>query len=151
VESLKRGATDYVLKTNLARLAPCIHRALEEVEEKKKRREAEERLRLLNADLERRVIERTVKLTEKNRLLEEELLIARELQLAMLPQRFPSVPADAAPENSALRFLTFYRPAGTVSGDFFDVVQISDMSVGLLLCDVMGHDVRAALVTGMPR
>ena len=33
-----------------------------------------------------------------------------------------------------------------VSGDFFDVFDISDEKAGLFICDVMGHGVRAALV-----
>lgn len=45
IESLKCGATDYVLKTNLGRLAPAIRRAIHESEERAARRQAEERLR----------------------------------------------------------------------------------------------------------
>lgn len=41
VESIKKGATDYVLKDRLYRLAPVVHRALEEADESMKRKEAE--------------------------------------------------------------------------------------------------------------
>ena len=34
----------------------------------------------------------------------------------------------------------------SVSGDFFEVLKLSDTSVGVFICDVMGHGVRAALV-----
>ena len=44
VESLRRGATDYVLKTNLARLAPALTRAIEEAGAKSARRKAELRI-----------------------------------------------------------------------------------------------------------
>ena len=44
IESLKRGATDYVLKTNPARLAPAIKRALDEAKERTARRKAEEEI-----------------------------------------------------------------------------------------------------------
>ena len=44
VESLRRGATDYVLKTNLARLAPALTRAIEEAGAKRARRKAELRI-----------------------------------------------------------------------------------------------------------
>ena len=37
-----------------------------------------------------------------------------------------------------------------ISGDFFDVFDISGDKVGLFICDVMGHGVRAALVAGTP-
>ncbi len=51
VESLKAGATDYVLKDRLARLVPAIRRALKEAEERARRREAEEQLEQSNKDL----------------------------------------------------------------------------------------------------
>ena len=95
--------------------------------------------------------ERTQQLEKKNLQIEEEMKMARELQLAMLPQKFPSVPPHRPPHESALKFFSFFLPSGTVSGDFFDVVALSDTSVGVFICDVMGHDVRAALVTAMIR
>jgi len=65
----------------------------------------------------------------------------------MLPQEFPVI---ASPDGGeALKFYSYYMPGGAVSGDFFDVIQLSDTSVGVFICDVMGHDVRAALVTAM--
>ncbi len=45
IESLKRGATDYVLKDRLSRLIPAVRRALGEVAEQKRRQEVESRLR----------------------------------------------------------------------------------------------------------
>ncbi|MBI4194056.1 MAG: EAL domain-containing protein [Betaproteobacteria bacterium] len=42
IETLKRGATDYILKTNLRRLAPAVRRAMEEVEGRAAQRRAEE-------------------------------------------------------------------------------------------------------------
>ncbi|HUG12678.1 MAG TPA: response regulator [Opitutaceae bacterium] len=42
VESLRSGATDYVLKDNLARLEPAVSRALRDAEEQRRRRVAEE-------------------------------------------------------------------------------------------------------------
>lgn len=42
IETLKKGATDYVLKDRLARLVPAVHRALSEFDEKAKRKKAEE-------------------------------------------------------------------------------------------------------------
>jgi diguanylate cyclase (GGDEF)-like protein len=44
IQTLKRGAVDYVLKTNLARLAPAVRRALEDLEQRQARRAAEERV-----------------------------------------------------------------------------------------------------------
>jgi len=42
IETLKEGATDYVLKDRLSRLVPAVHRALSEFDEKAKRKKAEE-------------------------------------------------------------------------------------------------------------
>jgi formate hydrogenlyase transcriptional activator len=44
-EALKTGATDYVLKTRLSRLAPSVRRALREADERAERKRAEEALR----------------------------------------------------------------------------------------------------------
>jgi PAS domain S-box-containing protein len=45
IESLKAGATDYVIKSHLARLSPVVARALRERDEQRQRREAEARYR----------------------------------------------------------------------------------------------------------
>jgi sigma-B regulation protein RsbU (phosphoserine phosphatase) len=94
--------------------------------------------------------ERTAQLQQKNRQIEEELSMARELQLAMLPQKGP-VLEIGADGSSAVEFFNVFLPSGAVSGDFYDMIQLSDTAVGLFVCDVMGHDVRAALVTAMLR
>ncbi|MFH1227621.1 MAG: response regulator [Planctomycetota bacterium] len=46
VESLKHGATDYVLKTNLNKLVPAVHRALNEAKERVERKKAEVALKM---------------------------------------------------------------------------------------------------------
>jgi sigma-B regulation protein RsbU (phosphoserine phosphatase) len=94
---------------------------------------------------------RTRELEKKNNQIAEELKMARELQLAMLPQEFPCVPQGCAAAESDLGFCSFYYPSGAVSGDFFNVMSLSDHRVGVFICDVMGHDVRAALVTALVR
>jgi sigma-B regulation protein RsbU (phosphoserine phosphatase) len=102
-------------------------------------------------EAEQKLAEYTRQLEQKNKQTVEELKMARELQLAMLPHEFPCVPRHKPREESALEFFSFFFPMGAVSGDFFDVVPLSDTAVGLFICDVMGHDVRAALVTAMMR
>jgi signal transduction histidine kinase/DNA-binding response OmpR family regulator len=47
IETLKSGATDYVLKDRRERLVPSIHRALREAEERAERKRAEDALRFL--------------------------------------------------------------------------------------------------------
>jgi len=43
IDSLKRGATDYVLKERLSRLVPAVHRAMQEVKERVERKLAEKK------------------------------------------------------------------------------------------------------------
>jgi len=112
---------------------------------------AQAELLALNAHLETKVEERTRELRAKNQQMEEELQMARELQIALLPQKFPTVPADVPAQDSALRFLSLYFPTGDVSGDFFNVFPIGEKEVGIFICDVMGHGVRSALITSMIR
>jgi sigma-B regulation protein RsbU (phosphoserine phosphatase) len=100
---------------------------------------------------EDKLAEHMRELEQRDHQTREELNMARELQLAMLPQVFPSVPSHKPAAESHLEFFSFYQPSGAVSGDFFDVVPLSDSAVGLFICDAMGHDVRAALVTAMMR
>lgn len=115
------------------------------------RNAAQAALEALNRELEQRIAERTQELSAKNQQMEEELTMARELQLALLPDHFPSIPRSASVGDSALKFYSIYQPAGVVSGDFFSVFPVSDTGVGIFICDVMGHGVRAALVTSMMR
>ncbi|MGH9144479.1 MAG: response regulator, partial [Vicinamibacterales bacterium] len=70
VDRLKEGATDYVLKDRMARLPSAVRRALAESAERAERRRAEADVRRLNAELERRVVERTAELAESQRRLQ---------------------------------------------------------------------------------
>jgi phosphoserine phosphatase RsbU/P len=100
---------------------------------------------------EEQLAQYAAELREKNALLEEDLETARELQQALLPQHYPRFPSSASPEASALRFYHFFRPSSAVGGDFFQILQISDSVAGVVICDVMGHGVRAALVAAILR
>lgn len=53
IETLKKGATDYVLKQRLERLVPSVKRALREAEERRARQQAEAELRQQKEELER--------------------------------------------------------------------------------------------------
>ncbi len=108
---------------------------------------AAERIRKANEELARSREE----LRKKNAEMEEDLRMAREIQLTMLPQQYPSFPAAARPADSLFQFTHRYLPTGTVGGDFFSVSALSDTEVAVFLCDVAGHGVRSALVTAMIR
>jgi phosphoserine phosphatase RsbU/P len=111
------------------------------------RKQAEERERRINAELARSQAE----LRKKNEIMEEDLKMAREIQQAILPQQYPTFPVGVPPEQSLLRFCHRYLPTGQVGGDFFNVVPLDKTKAGVFICDVMGHGVRAALVTAMVR
>ncbi len=77
--------------------------------------------------------------------------MAREIQEIFLPQQYPTFPHGTSTQKSLLRFHHLYRPAAAVSGDFFNVIPLSDSEAGMFVCDVMGHGLRAALVTAIMR
>ena len=83
--------------------------------------------------------------------METDLRMARQMQEAFLNRAYPVFPRTVAPALSALRFAHRYLPTTTLGGDFFDIVQLSDTQCGVLVCDVMGHGVRAGLLTALIR
>jgi sigma-B regulation protein RsbU (phosphoserine phosphatase) len=108
---------------------------------------AEQRIREANEELARSQSE----LRRKNQQMAEELQMAREIQLALLPQHHPVFPPGTHPEASAFRFTQRYQPAGDVGGDFFHIAALSEVEATVFLCDVAGHGVRSALVTAVIR
>ena len=90
-------------------------------------------------------------MNKKNEQMEGDLQLAREIQLAMLPAQLPEVAGNGLEQGLSLRFQHRYESAGVVSGDFFHILKLSDRSVGLFICDVMGHGVRSAFVAAMLR
>ncbi|TAK98769.1 MAG: PAS domain-containing protein, partial [Verrucomicrobia bacterium] len=108
---------------------------------------AEERIRRAHEEL----AASQEKLRVKNVQMEDDLKMAREIQLTMLPQQFPVFPPEATPADSAFQFTYRYNPTGSVGGDFFTVTALSGTEVAVFICDVAGHGVRSALVTAMIR
>ena len=95
--------------------------------------------------------EQAGQLREKNAEMEADLEMARELQAAFIPRHYPVFPARSSPEQSAIQFCHRYTTTTELGGDFFDIRAISDTEAGVLVCDVMGHGVRAALVASIMR
>jgi sigma-B regulation protein RsbU (phosphoserine phosphatase) len=135
VEAMKAGAKDYLAKDHLD--VPSLLRAITSALERRR--------------LESQVTRYTRELREKNEQMQADLLIAGEIQQALLPLHFPPFPPGASEAENRLRFVRRYLPTGSVGGDFFDVFAISPTQAGVFLCDVMGHGVRAALVTAIIR
>ncbi len=69
--------------------------------------------------------------------LEQELLVARQMQQKLLPATLPSSPVF----DMAARSI----PAHEVGGDYYDVVRIDDDRIGITVGDVSGKSVSAAL------
>ena len=72
--------------------------------------------------------------------IEQELSTARRIQFAMLP--------DSAPYFEGVRIAMRYQPMTSVAGDFYDF-QVSGDLLTILVADVSGHGVPAALVCSM--
>jgi integral membrane sensor domain MASE1 len=71
---------------------------------------------------------------------------AIQLQQALLPRRFPTIPHVAA----AARYLPS-QEALSVGGDWYDVVHRADGRTVVMVGDVVGHDVAAAAAMGQVR
>jgi diguanylate cyclase (GGDEF)-like protein len=84
IETLKRGATDYVLKERMSRLPTAIERALKGAEERIKLRQTEEALRRSHEELERKVEERTAELLGTNERLQAEIVERKKLEEKLL-------------------------------------------------------------------
>ncbi|WP_267425206.1 response regulator [Methylobacterium sp. GC_Met_2] len=92
VEALKNGATDYVTKQRLDRMARTVVRALTEARGRTDRRAAETALQALNETLEARIAERTRELAEANAELKREIGERERVEDALrLNQRLEAV------------------------------------------------------------
>ena len=77
--------------------------------------------------------------TEKERI-GAELNIAKKIQADMLPNIFP-----AFPQFSEFNIYATMRPAKEVGGDFYDFFMVDDTHIALVIADVSGKGVPAAL------
>ncbi|MEO8594916.1 MAG: SpoIIE family protein phosphatase [Candidatus Solibacter sp.] len=87
-------------------------------------------------------------LRETRALLEQQLLgmrkemeSARQIQLSILPQEIPHV--------QGLDIAARYIPMTAVAGDFYDFLAIDEHRIGVLVADVSGHGMPAALIASM--
>jgi serine phosphatase RsbU (regulator of sigma subunit) len=73
--------------------------------------------------------------------IQKELEIARQIQSSILPREVPRV--------TGLDIAAQYVPMTAVAGDFYDFLVVDDRRVGVLVADVTGHGVPAALIASM--
>jgi sigma-B regulation protein RsbU (phosphoserine phosphatase) len=85
----------------------------------------------------RRTLQRDKELGE----IQQELDLARRIQLSILPPSFPA--------SRSFHVAAKYVPMTSVAGDFYDFLLADDQHAGLLIADVSGHGVPAALIASM--
>ena len=135
IQTVREGAQDYLVKTEVG--IQGLLRAIRYAIERKR--------------LEEKLTRTTEELRAKNAEMEADLNMARELQQAFLSRQQRVFPEAMNGSDSALRFHYCYQPTTVLAGDFFDVISLSNTMAGVLIADVMGHGVRAALVTAIVR
>jgi sigma-B regulation protein RsbU (phosphoserine phosphatase) len=73
--------------------------------------------------------------------IRNELETARQIQLSILPGKMPG--------TNGLDLAARYLPMTAVAGDFYDFILVDDNHVGVLVADVSGHGMPAALISSM--
>ncbi len=116
-------------------------------------RRQEEEVRQLNKDLEKRVAERTeqlkIAMAKQQQEAQERQRIAQELHVARLIQQ--TLLPKSLPELEGHQIAAYYQPAREVGGDFYDFLQLPDGQLGLIVGDVSGKGVPAAIVMAITR
>jgi phosphoserine phosphatase RsbU/P len=84
---------------------------------------------------------RTLRRDQQLQEIQNELEVARRIQQSILPTEFPA--------SRHFRAAARYVPMTSVAGDFYDYVVADDHQIGLLVADVSGHGVPAALIASM--
>jgi len=85
----------------------------------------------------RRTLQRDVEYGE----IQQELALARRMQLSILPAAFP--------DSTAFRVAAKYVPMTSVAGDLYEFLVADNQHAGLFIADVSGHGVPAALIASM--
>jgi phosphoserine phosphatase RsbU/P len=86
-------------------------------------------------------VRRVFESAERLFALDKELSIARQIQTSILPGSMPAV--------DGLAVAARYRPMTAVAGDFYDFLEMDGRRLGVLVADVSGHGVPAALIASM--
>lgn len=84
---------------------------------------------------------RTFSNEERLLAVQKELEIARRIQSSILPREVPRI--------RGLNIAARYVPMTAVAGDFYDFIVVDEKRVGILVADVTGHGVPAALIASM--
>ncbi|HPH02875.1 MAG TPA: SpoIIE family protein phosphatase [Spirochaetota bacterium] len=100
----------------------------------------------IQSELNRKLVEAseelkvyTDALEKRDRIIREDLLMARRIQTSILPAQTEA--------RNGFRVSVSYLPMEEVGGDFYDYFILPDGRLRLLIADATGHGVQAALVT----
>jgi phosphoserine phosphatase RsbU/P len=80
-------------------------------------------------------------LAEQLLTIQKELETARQIQMSILPSEIPKI--------DGLDIAARYVPMTSVAGDFYDFIVVDDKHIGILVADVSGHGMPAALIASM--
>jgi phosphoserine phosphatase RsbU/P len=83
-------------------------------------------------------ISELIEVEAKRRRLENEISIAREVQNQLFPSTLPSVPG--------VEIEAICKAARSVSGDYYDFIQLSPTHVAIAIADISGKGISAALL-----
>jgi serine phosphatase RsbU (regulator of sigma subunit) len=84
---------------------------------------------------------RTLAKEERLLAINKELQIANQIQSSILPREVPQL--------AGLEIAARYVPMSAVAGDFYDFLVLDERHIGILVADVTGHGVPAALIASM--
>jgi sigma-B regulation protein RsbU (phosphoserine phosphatase) len=83
-------------------------------------------------------VERLLQVAKEKERYEAELSIAREVQAQLYP--------SSVPESAVLALTALYKPARSVSGDYFDYRRVGESAIVIAVGDVAGKGISAALL-----
>jgi sigma-B regulation protein RsbU (phosphoserine phosphatase) len=124
--AMNNGAFDFATKPiDLDDLSVTIEKAIEQIEYIKKAQKEHSQLESLKTDL----------------------AVAREIQQAILPRVFPPFPEN----EKELDLAALMTPAKDVGGDFYDFFRIDQNRIGIVMADVSGKGIPAAIFMAVSR
>jgi serine phosphatase RsbU (regulator of sigma subunit) len=134
MEAMRIGAADYLAKGafDATLLERSIRYAIDRTQTLEALRESQNSLKDANTNLR-----------EAMDNIHEEMQIASRLQRSLLPVNLDEI--------KGIAIAATYLPCEAIGGDLYEVTRLDDNKVLLLILDVSGHGVPAALVTAMTK
>jgi sigma-B regulation protein RsbU (phosphoserine phosphatase) len=124
--AMNNGAFDFATKPiDLDDLSVTIEKAVEQIEYIKNSQKEHTQLESIKSDL----------------------AVAREIQHAILPRIFPPFPEN----EGILDLAALMEPAKDVGGDFYDFFRLDEEHIGLVMADVSGKGIPAAIFMAVSR